>query len=309
MTRLGVNHPNRKAFETALKKPLDGVRAYNLADARSAHADGYKVTFSYKPTVSWSQAASGAESASDKAIANEVASWGPGHVVAKQHEPENDGLPAADFIAMETRFKNDVEPILHAAGSKWGICLMGQTFKDNNAAQWLGSLRPDVLAADAYLWRGASSAYAPSEKQASHAAFTAYVAYCTTNGYAPELWEFGCSRTQADSAGVHRSEELERFAAAFKDKFGAIFYFESPPPKVDWEIRNEPRSMTAFASMGTVVEPPPPPPPPDPCAQVKADLAAAQAALTTVTAQRDLAFIDLAAANAVIDDVHARTTR
>jgi hypothetical protein len=184
MTKLGVNHPNRKAFETALKKPLDGVRAYNLADARSAAADGYKVTFSYKPTVSWTQAASGAEDASDRAIATEVAGWGPGHVLCKQHEPENDGLPVQDFVAMESRWASVVSPILHAAGSKWGICLMGQTFKDNNATQWLGSLRPDVLAADAYLWRGASSAYAPSEKQASHAAFTAYVAYCTANVHA-----------------------------------------------------------------------------------------------------------------------------
>jgi hypothetical protein len=301
-----VNHPNRKAFEQALKKPLDaGVRAYNIGDARSAHADGYKVTLSYKPTVSWSQAASGAESASDKAIANEVASWGPGHVVAKQHEPENDGLPAADFIAMQTRFRNDVEPILHTAGSKWGICLMGQTFKDNQAGTWLGSLKPDVLSADAYLWRGASSAYAPSEKQASHAAYTAYVNYCTANSYGPELWEFGCSRTQADTQGVHRSEELERFAAAFKDKFAAIFYFESPPPKVDWEIRTEPRSMTAFASMaGAVVVEPPPDTDAERIAELEAEVAMLQEANAGLVKTNNEALLLIDSLQAKLDQIH-----
>jgi hypothetical protein len=158
---------------------------------------------------------------------------------------------------MQTRFRTDVAATLNGGGAKWGICLMGQTFKDKQADTWLGPLHPDVLSADAYLWRGANSAYAPSEKQASHAAYTAYVGYCTAHGYAPELWEFGCSRTQADTQGVHRSEELERFATAFDGAFDAIFYFESPPPKVDWQIRSEPRSMTAFASMGSVVVEPP----------------------------------------------------
>jgi hypothetical protein len=304
MTKLGVNHPNRKAFETALKTPLDAVRCYNVADARSAHADGYKVVLSYKPTVSWSAAASGAETASDKAIATEVASWGPGHIVAKQHEPENDGLPAADFIAMETRFKTDVSAILAAAGSKWGICLMGQTFKDGNASTWLGSLKPDILAADAYLWRGATGAYAPSEKQASHAAFTAFVDYCKTNGYAPELWEFGCSRTQADSQGVERSKELERFAAAFKDKFASIHYFESPPPKVDWQIRNEPRSMTAFASMkGAVVVPPPV----DDCAdEIAAAVAPLNAKIGALELELDSTKAKLATSQATVTEQAAK---
>jgi hypothetical protein len=305
MTRLGVNHPNRKAFEQALKQPLDaGVRAYNIGDARSAHADGYKVCFSYKPTVSWSQAASGAETASDKAIANEVASWGPGHIVAKQHEPENDSLPAADFIAMQTRFKTDVSPILAAAGSKWGICLMGQTFKDNQAGTWLGSLKPDVLAADAYLWRGATGAYAPSEKQASHAAYTAYVAYCKANGYGAELWEFGCSRTQADSAGVHRSEELERFATAFDGAFDAIYYFESPPPKVDWQIRNEPRSMTAFASMGKGVIVEPPDPDAERIAELEAEVVALEAEVAGLVKTNNEALILIDSLQAKLDQIH-----
>jgi hypothetical protein len=315
MPKLGVNHPFRAQFETALKKPLDGVRCYNIGDARAAHADGYKVTLSYKPTVSWAQAAAGGESLLDKAIAAEVASWGAGNTLAKQHEPENDGLPAADFVAMQTRFRTDVEQILHDDGARWGICMIGFTFNGANPGQWIGSLKPDVLAIDAYLWRGASGPYAPSEKVTNQNTFVKFLDYAKANGHAhPELWEFGCSRTQADTQGVHRSEELERFAANPRMKeFESIFYFESPPPVVDWQIRNEPRSMTAFASLGTVA---PPPPPPDPCDAVKAQLAAeiaqhatTQHALDTTLRELVLVGLQLADAYAVIDDVHTRTAR
>lgn len=286
MTKLGVNFPSRVAFEAALKKPLDaGVRCYTIADARKLHAEGRKVTFSYKPTVTFAQAAAGQEDQKDLAIINEVASWGPGHTLAKQHEPENDGQPAADFVAMTKRWLGIATPILHGAGSRTGICLMGQTFKDG-PAPWIGTNRPDVMGADPYLWRGASGPYAPTEKAAQYSAFDAFLAYCTTNNYPAELWEFGCSRTQADTQGIHRAEELEKFAAKFKDKFAAVFYFESPPPVVDWEIRTEPRSMAAFGSLasGAVVEPPPGETDAQKIARLTAELATATAQVSQLTA-------------------------
>lgn len=301
MTKLGVNFPSRAAFQTALKKPLDaGVRCYNMADARRAHADGFKVTVSYKTGGTFAQGAQN-DAAFDRAIAMEVASWGPGNTLAKNHEPENDGQPAPDFVAMTTAFRNSVESVLHAAGCRWGICLIMDTFRKGTADQWIGSLKPDVLAADGYMWLGATGPYAPSEKQPTYVAFAAYLDYCKTHSQHPELWEFGCSRTQADTAGVHRSEKLEWFAANARTKeFEGIFYFESPPPVVDWEIRTEPRSMTAVASMGSAVTPPPPPPPGETDAQKIARLTAELVTANTALAAANTQITQLQATNATL---------
>jgi hypothetical protein len=97
---------------------------------------------------------------------------------------------------------------------------------------------------------------------------------------------------------------LERFATAFKDKFAAIFYFESPPPKVDWEIRTEARSMTAFASMGSAVVVPPPDPDAERIAELEAEVAALEVEVAGLVKTNNEALLLIDSLQAKLDQIH-----
>lgn len=262
--------------------------------ARSAAARGDMLLLSVKPAVSWgSEPNSAAERTRITGIATGAAGLGVPVGFALNHEPENDGGVMADFINMQKWFINLVNPILHPAGGKSAICLM-----DASRPQWLGDARPDIFATDIYMWRGAqtSKPWANPTIPAKLDLYLAHLDYCKAHGFEPQLWEFGCARTQADSAGTERASNISMLSNHARAKeYTAIAHFELNAGEsgaiINWAIRDEAASRTAFMKFDSAVTPPPPPPP-GPCedelaaalahvASLESDLAAADALLAT----------------------------
>jgi hypothetical protein len=283
MPALGVNAPHAVAFETAVGKTVQWCRAYSQnqnwatgttgwADTIAADARGQNTILSFKSSFSWAQVASGSDDARLTAIANGLmANTDLPGIISFNHEPENDGGIAADFKAASAHVRAVMAPLM--PGWRFGPCLILDTFRTGSGRHpddWVHT-SSDVLLVDGYNWRDADTfggGWAdPSVSDRTPASI--FGTNINSADYAEALGmdfgfaEIGCSREQADTTGTERTAWWNDFADYVEglaaSKCEMICHFEKNTSAVtagdggvvNWAIRSEPASATAFARLLT----------------------------------------------------------
>lgn len=304
------NDPHRFALENALGRKMDMVRVYSIADAMTADVP---------PVVSvkwghWADVAAGKANALILRDLGRLLPLARPGILVPHHEPENDVSTYgthADYQAMFAHVRTLV--LSHLPGWPIWSCLIGDTFgkldsagnvygvSNGGPAAWVPA-SADGIAIDKYDWRGAMAAppYADADPTRPLVDATAFYEpfrrFAASVSLPMAVFEYGAPRV-AGEHGEIQSATIARLAAVWHDAFEVFGYFDSdvgdPNMKTDCRIDPYPASVAAFAAFASFITPPVPV---DPCADVKAALAAAQAQITADNAN----IATLAAGNAAL---------
>jgi hypothetical protein len=283
MISLGVTAPHAVAFQTALGKVVQWCRTYSQtqawnvgttgwADSIAADVRGQNVILSFKSSFTWAQVASGSDDARLTAIANGMMAntTRPG-IIVFNHEPENDtpgaGNQPSDFKAASGHVKAVMAPLM--PNWRFGPCLILDTFRTGSGRHpddWV-HLSNDVLLIDGYNWRNADTfgggwadpAVADRTPASCFGVNINAATYAASKGMRFGFGEIGCSREQADTTGIERTAWWNLFStyilALPAGTVEMVCHFEKDTSAVtggdggvvNWAIRSEPNSATAFA--------------------------------------------------------------
>lgn len=247
MAKLGPVIPARADWERSLGHPVGVVRHFaqdqswshpTFDQVRAAASAGIAVRTSFKPARSWGDVGRGLEDTRIRGILAGCDGLGIDVGVACNHEPEDDGRDPADFKAMQAHF---LDLCGEYPNVKSAIVYMGSSFEDGAIdAYFADTLRPDILAADTYIWRKANQSPVdgwakpntpPTPFGTTGHNWARHLAFAKARGLVPELWEFACSREQGDTDGSDRTQMLAywvdwQLSLAPADRFPVVCYFE-----------------------------------------------------------------------------------
>lgn len=339
MIPVGVNAENVIDFR-ARYGPIQYCRVFlqtqnfSLNDARikealAAQARGEKVVITMK--VSSVPNSGAADDTRQASILNGLIAAGLRDFIwGVYHEPEDDvangTFTAVQWRAMQNRMLPKAKAIIAGVGGRTAIILMSYT-ANSKSGRNIDDYKVDVadlVGFDIYEKAGSSSGDGTS--WATKDPSTMPVDEKDSSGKQIGLWgmcidvahhwnkpwlapEFGCLRRQTDTAGTERGAYFRKVAASPRIAEAlAIVYYEVGPPRFNYAFRTEAAGISGFKTIGAAGTVIPPVDPGDPCAGVKAQLAAAQVMITDLnsllvvrTQERDEALTDLAEANAALD--------
>ena len=219
---LGVREANadvfREAMQAAAGVPVKYERIYvqgqnwPWADVIAADAAGFYVCVSQK-SPDWAADAAGTRDAHWRAIATGLSQLKPG-TFTYHHEPENDGLPAANWKAGYRHVIEPHEPLM--PGWRFGPVYIDWSFSqagmyDGAVTTWYpGDDVVDVLLTDPYNWQGAKTiadggnGYAvPGVNPRAPASIFNGVCRLGAEKHKPVIFgEFGSARLELDVTGA-----------------------------------------------------------------------------------------------------------
>lgn len=284
---VGTSATHRAAYEAVSGRQMDIVRLFKQtqtapwSDVGTLVGAGYHVIVSFKTPYSWAAVSTGSYDAQTDGIATYIA--GLSHpervIVCFNHEPEDDGMPSADFRAAATRVINRMKALSPTSG--YAVILMDWTFdpaSGRTATDWWVSAAT-FLGVDWYTYRGSKDpdrSGDPATQWATQTGTKSVTASDITNAFAfasghgvPLLWsEYGCALRDpaiAPSDYLVRQGWIQSGADTYKTNpnLYAVTYFDMDfrDNKVNWAISGgtvpaEPGSVAALESFRST--PPPP---------------------------------------------------
>jgi hypothetical protein len=333
MTKLAVNDPGRAAFETALGQPLDYVRCFNEADAKTHAGTGRAVIVTTKTPFN-------SPDSELVRLANVYKAFAKPGYFGVWHEPENDidsgSFTKAQYTAFQKRINDVMGPILRPSGWKMIQIYMGFHFPGGSGGTWgIESTvlsTTEALGADTYMWRGKCSPWACADqtppKNNIAKGYGPALDYGKSVNKEVLLCEFGIACREAQQTGEEVAQLMQWFADWHKarpadSRYEVITYFYQGPPgfPMEWRKLNS-QAIATFKSLGTATPPPPPPPPTETDAQkitrltaelaaekaahaaTKTSLAAAEAQLADATADLNTVIVERDALKGRLNQIH-----
>lgn len=216
--KLGVH---RKFFSTTAQvaPPNGGL----FVAVRDDHANDRYPMVSFK-VADWAAAAAGASDAAFDWIIGELESYAKPTMLILNHEPENDGLSAADWRGMQTRFRQRMNVYGAAHGGikriAFASCLMTYTWNPTSGRDpedwWCGTGVHDVVTGDHYTETNQSIERQP---------LNSFIAWCKTKGVPFGIAEWGLRA--ADTSGATKMQTFfDHMSDGTKDCV-ALAYFNS----------------------------------------------------------------------------------
>lgn len=204
---------------------------------RADHAANRMPLVSFR--LDWAGTASGVYDAQLDAVIAEIESYAKPAFVILNHEPENDGLNAADWRAQQQRFRSRITSYGAAHGGikrlSFGAALMAYTWSTasgrNPENWWAGAGVHDWLAADHYTQANAAIL---------RAQFTDFVAWCKAKNQTWAVAEYGVR--QEDTAGPTKMQSLYDYCRSRDCVF--ISYFDSDEGTYNWILTDTNGALT-----------------------------------------------------------------